>query len=108
MTARRFLSLFTRDGDDDMFSSDLSEAELIERVGGVAEAIPVRIVVSGADEYVPDRVDKYATAKRIAAAMGPKATVTLITGANHSIADAAHISEFVENAVDFIRENISE
>ena len=35
MSARRFLSLYDKGGDDDMFSSDLSDTELqVARAGG--------------------------------------------------------------------------
>ena len=41
-----------QDGDDDMFSSDLSVEELQSRLGHMA-FVPTAAFLSGADEYVP-------------------------------------------------------
>lgn len=67
ISARRFLSLFSPDsprspGEDDMFSSDLSEATLGRTFGMVRERGLLRhklmVLMSGKDQAVPDWVDK--------------------------------------------------
>ncbi|KAL1493507.1 hypothetical protein AB1Y20_017212 [Prymnesium parvum] len=77
ITAERYTSLFARGGDEDFFSSDLTDDELSARLGHM----------SGADEYVPPHVDAAALAQRFAKATGaPEATATLvIEGANHAL-----------------------
>ena len=51
ITARRYLSLAAKGGDDDMFSSDLKDAELDTLLGHMA-GIPTLVLQSGADGYV--------------------------------------------------------
>jgi pimeloyl-ACP methyl ester carboxylesterase len=51
ITAGRYLALATRNGADDLFSGDFSDAELAAAVGHVS--IPTLLVFSLADEYVP-------------------------------------------------------
>lgn len=67
VTAYRFASLAGRMTDDDMFSSDLTDDELKEKLGHVA--VPTLIAASLDDEYVPESVDAKAHAARMAAAM---------------------------------------
>lgn len=52
----RWLSLATVNGDDDYFSSDLSDERLEGTFGKINK--PVLILYSGQDEYVPPHVDK--------------------------------------------------
>ncbi|CAM9347536.1 unnamed protein product [Hapterophycus canaliculatus] len=52
ITAARFLSLATKDGDDDMFSADLTAGERHSRLGHMA-SVPTAAFLSGADEFVP-------------------------------------------------------
>ncbi|KAH8905489.1 DUF1749-domain-containing protein [Coniochaeta sp. PMI_546] len=67
ISARRFLSLFSPDsprspGEDDMFSSDLGDEEFARSFGAVRERGLLRhkllVLISGADQAVPDWVDK--------------------------------------------------
>eukprot|EP00928_Gymnodinium_smaydae_P001543 TRINITY_DN10560_c0_g2_i1.p1 TRINITY_DN10560_c0_g2~~TRINITY_DN10560_c0_g2_i1.p1 ORF type:complete len:597 (+),score=71.28 TRINITY_DN10560_c0_g2_i1:182-1792(+) len=67
VTAYRFASLTGRLTDDDMFSSDLSDVELHERLGHVR--IPTLLVSSADDEYVPTSVDVPSLLKRMSDAM---------------------------------------
>eukprot|EP00879_Flechtneria_rotunda_P009118 GHRR01009546.1.p1 GENE.GHRR01009546.1~~GHRR01009546.1.p1 ORF type:complete len:358 (+),score=102.20 GHRR01009546.1:188-1261(+) len=53
VTARRFLSLFCKGGDDDMFSTDLTLQEL-QAILGPLQGLPCLIIQSGADEAVPE------------------------------------------------------
>ena len=65
VTARRWLSLASpnHDGDDDYFSSDLSDEQLRSSFGKFG-ATPVCILFSGSDEWIPSFVDKEALVKR--------------------------------------------
>lgn len=67
ISARRFLSLFSPDspaspGEDDMFSSDLGDDEFDKTFGAIGKAGLLRhkmmVLMSGADQAVPDWVDK--------------------------------------------------
>ena len=67
ITARRFLSLISPDapedpGEDDLFSSDLSDKRLQETFGMIATRDLLRskllVLYSGSDEHVPKNVDK--------------------------------------------------
>ena len=57
ITARRFLALVDKGGDDEMFGWELSLAERIDLTGHMA-SLPVLIMMSESDECVPDHVDK--------------------------------------------------
>lgn len=60
LTARRFLSLMSpnHDGDDDYFSSDLSDDQLTRTFGSLPKGSPLCILLSGADEYMPASINK--------------------------------------------------
>ena len=63
ITARRWLSLASpgpeHDGEDDFFSSDLSEERLRGTFGKIGTTgVPICFAFSGADEHVPGFVDK--------------------------------------------------
>lgn len=66
VSAKRWLSLASpnHDGDDDYFSSDLADERLIRSFGALPTKSPLCILYSGADEYVPPRIDKEALVKR--------------------------------------------
>jgi pimeloyl-ACP methyl ester carboxylesterase len=67
ITAYRFLSLTGKEGDDDLFSSDLSDEQLKQRLGHVS--VPCLVIFSLDDEYVPLSVNRHALQERLAAAM---------------------------------------
>ncbi|KAK9476863.1 hypothetical protein V1514DRAFT_335606 [Lipomyces japonicus] len=56
ITARRWVSLADKLGDDDFFSSDLDDHDLQATFGKVN--VPLLVLYSGADQFVPDTVDK--------------------------------------------------
>lgn len=106
ITASRFASLQDVGGDDDFFSSDLSDSEMAERLGhvgvwGKAHSGYLLAAYSGADEYVPDHVDKGKLLERMCAAMNgpdeategdtgkrPVATPLMVATANHNLSEA--------------------
>ncbi|KAH8808123.1 hypothetical protein F5884DRAFT_821561 [Xylogone sp. PMI_703] len=58
--ARRWLSLASpnHDGEDDYFSSDLTDEQLMKSFGSLPAGSPLCILYSGNDEYVPKWIDK--------------------------------------------------
>jgi pimeloyl-ACP methyl ester carboxylesterase len=93
ITAARFLDLATKEGLDDLFSSDLSDSELAERLGHVA--VPTLFVMSMADEYVPPSVDVHRLCERFQASITRAvARVEKLEGANHAL--YGHEEAFVD------------
>lgn len=100
VTARRLLALYRRCGDDDVFSSDLTDEELRAALGPLGSCGRCLILQSGADEYVPPSVDVPALAARMASAAGPCVSYKVVEGAKHAMDGregeaAAIISSFV-------------
>ena len=106
ITASRFASLQDVGGDDDFFSFDLSDEEMAERLGHVGawgrkHSGYLLAAYSGADEYVPDHVDKDKLLERMCSAMNgpdgakdakegdkrPVATPLMIATANHNLSE---------------------
>ena len=111
ITASRFLSLQNLDGDDDFFSSDLSDEQLRERLGHIGtfyrepgeDCLKVLVAFSGKDEYVPKHVDKHRLLTRLCDAMnqggeGIVAVPLMLNTGNHNL------SEGEEDANIFINE----
>ncbi|KAI7838132.1 hypothetical protein COHA_008063 [Chlorella ohadii] len=99
MTARRWLSLACPGGDDDMFSSSLSDEQLAA-IFGPLRGLPSLLLLSGADQYVPPGVDYPAVGRRLAQAIGPSAQLQTVEGALHAMdgkeeEGAAAIADFV-------------
>tara|TARA_B110000305_G_scaffold76758_1_gene86207 strand:- start:14 stop:784 length:771 start_codon:yes stop_codon:yes gene_type:complete len=58
ITANRFLSLYSKHGQDDMFSSDLTPDELSSKLSHLSRFENVAFVHSGSDEYVPSHISR--------------------------------------------------
>ncbi|KAH9204310.1 putative UPF0613 protein PB24D3.06c [Leptodontidium sp. 2 PMI_412] len=60
VSAKRWLSLASpnHDGDDDFFSSDLSDERLMKTFGALPKGTPLCVLHSGGDEYVDPKLDK--------------------------------------------------
>ncbi|KAI3496556.1 hypothetical protein L1887_38921 [Cichorium endivia] len=99
ITAYRFHSLCAYMGDDDMFSSDLSDDQLKQRLGHMCNT-PCQVIFSMADEYVPDYVDKKALVERLCRAMGGAEKVEIEWG-NHSLSNRA--DEAVQAIIGFVK-----
>ncbi|KZV55422.1 hypothetical protein F511_40088 [Dorcoceras hygrometricum] len=100
ISAYRYHSLCSYNGDDDMFSSDFSEDQLKQRLGHMSNT-PTLIMFSMGDEYVPDYVDKKALVDRqLCRAMGGAEKVEVEHG-NHSLSN--RIDEAVQGIMEFIR-----
>jgi len=104
MTARRFLSLYDVGGDDDMFSSDLSDQELRQKLGHM-EGTPTLVLSSGADEFVPPHVDIAVLSERLRAALGSTAHCVVLTGADHACSE--HTEKVIGVVSQFLRDHIS-
>ncbi|KAL2271593.1 hypothetical protein VTJ83DRAFT_964 [Remersonia thermophila] len=86
VTAYRWWSLAAVGGDDDYFSSDLPDARLAEIWGGLD--VPVLVVPSAKEEWVPASLDVPAMVKRWKSFARPGIVSELsgmIPGANHRV-----------------------
>jgi hypothetical protein len=105
ITAKRFLDLHDRGGADDYFSSDLTDAELMERLGHVGQLVDKALVVfSGSDEYVPSEVDAFVLTQRLVTAMNshvakPVAEALYLASANHNLSEGSGDLELFLNEV---------
>jgi hypothetical protein len=65
-SAQRWLSLASpnHNGDDDYFSSDLSDEQLLKTFGALPAGTPLCVLMSGSDEYVPKSIDKAGVIQR--------------------------------------------
>lgn len=66
ISAKRWLSLASpnHDGDDDYFSSDLSDEQLKKSFGSLPLRSPLCVLFSGSDEYMPKTLDKAALVQK--------------------------------------------
>lgn len=105
ITAARYLSLADRDGADDMFSEDLSDAELSARIGGLH--VPVCMVWSGNDEYAPlVKLNAEPRLFRLADSSITSATVkrVVIPDASHALTE--HAEQFIAVVESFLNEHV--
>jgi len=103
LTASRWLSLAEPGGEDDMFSSDLTDEDLKEKLSGLS-GVPTLLMLSSRDECTLPSVDYLEMGNRMAKAIGPSARLAILEGANHAadnhFEDAADlIFEFVMGLV---------
>jgi len=97
ITADRFFSLQGKGGVDDLFSSDLSDTELKERLGHVEEVLndndpraKMLVAYSKKDEYAPNHVDRHLILKRLCDAIGKKGNVAIplmLEKGNHNLSE---------------------
>uniref|UniRef100_A0A0E0LIH2 AB hydrolase-1 domain-containing protein n=1 Tax=Oryza punctata TaxID=4537 RepID=A0A0E0LIH2_ORYPU len=99
ITAYRYHSLCAYMGDDDMFSSDLSEDQLRQRLGHMSTT-QCQVIFSMGDEYVPEYVDKEALVDRLCRALGGAEKVKIEWG-NHALSN--RVQEAVRAIVDFVK-----
>jgi hypothetical protein len=113
LCARRWLSLASpgpqHEGEDDMFSSDLSDSRLASSFGKVgATGVPICILYGGADEYVPGYVDKDALVRRWVRAVregGGRVDEGswVLKGVGHTMAEGGYgREEFLSRVVGFL------
>ena len=104
ISAYRFDSLSRRLGDDDMFSSDLSQDELMQRLGHVHT--PALLVASADDEYVPKRVDASKLCHRMADAMAAGVAQTaeclVLAQGGHGVRGPEPQTRFIHAVAGFV------
>jgi len=98
----RFISLSKRLGQEDMWSSDLSEDELNSVIGHVK--IPSLIVYAEMDEYVPKFVDKEVLLSRFQKAIPGCSTAVMVEGANHEFGSTKAQSIVVSSVLKFTKQ----
>lgn len=101
LRAFRFVSLAGRMTEDDMFSSDLTDLELQTQLGHVE--VPLLLVFSLEDEYVPPTVDIPALSQRISKQL-KQSQVLLLKAANHSISQEEPQRIFISSILEFIKD----
>ncbi|PSC72892.1 UPF0613 -like [Micractinium conductrix] len=84
ITARRWLALAEPGGDDDMFSSALSDAQL-GSIFGAMVGLPTLVLLSGAEECVASQDEYRAQGQRIVQAIGAGARLRIVKGAAHAL-----------------------
>ena len=89
VSAERFLSLALPGGKDDYFSLDIADKQLNATFGLVARKhMPLLILESGADEYVPDPAQKKVLLQKwqeVIHANRGKCVTSVIEGASHNM-----------------------
>lgn len=109
ITAYRYLSLYDVNGDDDFFSSDLTDEELVEKLSHLStyqqSGLHTLVTYSGSDEYVPSNVNKEELVERLCMAMNAKcskgsrqvASPLLLPSGNHNLSQSpSDASTFVD------------
>lgn len=110
--ADRWLSLTSPGGrgKEDFFSSDLTDEQLDQAFSGLRKAsVPVLLIMSEKDEYVPSGIDKHRLLERFAQALTPSAKDSkgslvqchVAPGADHSITQEAEMQRFTDMLVEF-------
>lgn len=108
ISVRRFLSLFEKYGDDDYFSSYLTDSELSSKLAhfdGLPNLKGVILAYSMADQYVPLDIDKNSLVDRIAKAIGDKCIPLKLQYADHSLSlpqDGSAIKIFVNTVLSLL------
>jgi hypothetical protein len=111
VTARRWLSLLSpnHDGEDDYFSSDLLDTQLNRTFGMLPVRTSLCILYSGADEHVPQEIDKVALINKWTRVVQKHGKVDteysgVITGASHNLKrDSADIiADLLGRAIGFL------
>ncbi|KAF2122909.1 hypothetical protein BDV96DRAFT_10342 [Lophiotrema nucula] len=111
VTAYRFYSLLAEGGDDDYFSSDLSDSKISQTFGKIPKDVPFLLLFGEADPYVPSHVDKEALLKRWADAVksnGGASEAAVIPKATHNLnGDAEEVIQgLVDRVKTFLRETV--
>jgi len=105
VSARRWVSLACKGGEDDYFSSDLSDAQLQNTFGKVDK--PLLILYGEEDEYVPKYVDRKALVNRWIPFVKGKVdeqSKELLGGASHNLNgdDQEVVDELVKRVGKFL------
>ena len=63
--------------------------------------LPLLLLLSGADEYVPSNVDYLALGRRMQAAVGPSASLSVVEGGLHAL--GGHEQQAVDEISAFLQ-----
>lgn len=74
----------------------------MQTILGGCSCVPSLVLVSGADEYMPEHVDRHRLAQRLSQAMSPNSRGCVLNGGKHNLAGSedqliSHILEFLED-----------
>lgn len=106
VSATRFHSLVTVNGDDDYFSSDLTEETLTATFGKIST--PFMVLIGGKDEFVPPFVNKHDLLAKWKANSDSKywsALSKVLKGASHNVgpdSDQGAEKDLIDTIVRFI------
>jgi alpha-beta hydrolase superfamily lysophospholipase len=112
VSARRWLSLASpaHDSEEDFFSSDLKDEQLLQTFGRLPAHTSVCILYSGADEFVPPMVDKKALVEKwISIAKSGGACIDaqsgIVEGASHNLTEDPElvVNGFIIRVLGFLR-----
>ncbi|CAO3599869.1 unnamed protein product [Absidia cylindrospora] len=99
-TADRFFSLYSHGGDDDVFSTDLSDEELDHLYKDVNQ--PMLAMHGEIDEYYRSPVDQMVILKRLQKACPAFKKIAVIPGATHKVVSPQAQSILVELVSSFL------
>lgn len=105
ITAYRWGALIFEGGDDDYFSSDLSEETLRSTFGEIKT--PFLIAYSGSEEFVPESVDKNALVSRWQSFSDEEfwsKSSGLIPGASHNVSQKPSQEHLFKMVTEFVKE----
>lgn len=103
MTAYRFQSLNGHGGDDDMFSSGLSDNDIRQVWTPALARAPILALMGEKDEFVPDSVDRVALVNRWAQVLsGYPLETKIVPGANHKVDDTTAQEFLVSSVITFL------
>lgn len=113
-TTHRWMRIVQNGADkSDYFSSDLSDFEMSKGIGKVADtAVPLLVLLSGEDEFMPESVDKEALLKRWEAVVRSSkfgkwdSGSCVLEGANHAL-NKKHGVETDEIVVDVLSKKVN-
>lgn len=107
INAYRWYALYNKKGDDDFFSTYLSDEELKETFGKMDK--PLLVLYSGSDEYVPDYIDKQRMMQRLenATTLGMWSKFSkIIKGGTHALDEKSEkgaMEDAVSTVIKFIQ-----
>ncbi|KAG0261446.1 hypothetical protein BG011_001037 [Mortierella polycephala] len=101
VTAYRFKSLASAGGDDDMFSSDIPVETMRALFSQVK--VPLMMVHSGRDEYIPAHVDKKLLVSKFDAACPTSLGSAVLPAADHAISDLPSQAKLCEVVLHFMQ-----
>lgn len=101
ITAQRFLSLYSADGAEDVFSADLPLARWRENLASLT--LPTLVVFGGADETVPAEYRSAVATRRLFEDANAQAKTLLLENASHNVQDKDSKSRFFSAVFTFFR-----